>query len=508
MRAIWQIWAVTGGLLAATLVQAEDPTKPTFRSLAGALLFTDDHSYFVESELRLPLLREGRVGLTYHHHEATPFLDVSGDVQAESLYGRDELEVDLNLSEYVRLIALGGYRVAYLEDRTGKFSAFVWGGGVGAPERTDGERLHWHVLAGGFSDRRVLDADWWTDVYASWRMFYFIADQYLESRYRASVNLSARIESANESGHLRSFYKAGPEIQFLTANGNRANLELHWFQNDENPFYGSDDRGVFLGLNVISSRDDEYLWHVRQGRQPGWFPLIWGSYDVAAGTTRRVTRFEMSVEAVDFVIADHLYTFTAWYETHQEHRAGDFDNVSYSVTVGVQTPVGWESPLSQGQPLIAGADFLHRSDHALNPNADRVAPGALIESGSLNVLPRLRLQTIGWDLPYRDPSMYERQTAWLNFFDWRITAGYDTKSSRDRSPLAAQIGLNWDVATIEGFVVYARGLASAGNESPDWLAELGVRRPAGRVFTRFESYGIDANIASGTIWVVGAGVNL
>jgi hypothetical protein len=266
---------------------------------------------------------------------------------------------------------------------------------------------------------------------------------------------------------------------------------------------------------MTSSPDDDYHNHAPQTRQPGWFPMIWGAYDASVGADRRVTRFEMNVEAVDFHIAEHLYTFAIWYESHQERRDGDFDNISYSVTLGVQTSLGWESPLSQDQPLVAGVDFLHRSDHALNPDADRVAAvgeptsiGPLIVNGSMNLLPRFRLQTIGWDLPYRDPTMYERRNAWLNFVDWRVTAAYDASSSRNRLPLAAQLGLNWDVATLQGFVVYARGLASAGNETPDWLAELGVRRPVGKIFTRFESYGINHHIARDDIFVVGAGVNL
>ena len=121
-----------------------------------------------------------------------------------------------------------------------------------------------------------------------------------------------------------------------------------------------------------------------------------------------------------------------------------------------------------------------------------------MKNGSHNLLPRLRLQTRGWDLPYRDAEMYRRVTEWLNTFDWRVTAGYTINdSNRNRNRLCGQLGLNWDIATIEGCVVYALGQISAGNETPDWLAEFGVRRPLGHVFTRFERYGMKHDLATG-----------
>ncbi len=504
-----------GVALFAAPAHAEDLSKPTFHSFAGAFLIGDTHNFFVESELQLPLLQLGPFSLDYHHQESTPFLSVHNGIQAEQLYNRDELQADWQLTDWLRVITLGGYHVGYLEDRPGKAEAVAIGGGLGSPAQRNGNRFYWHALAGGYMAKHELNADWWTDLYGSWRAFYFVTDEYLGSKFRASLNLSMRAESANEDDHYRSLYKGGPEIELLTANGNRAIFELHWYRNDHNPFYGSQENGLLVGLDITSSREDDYLYHARQTRQPGWFPMIWGDYDAGVGGTRRVTRFEMNVEVVDFRIADHLGTFAIWYQTHQEFRDGDFDNISYSVALGLQTPIGLASPLSQGNPLVLGLDFLHRSDHSLNPNADRVAAvgvptslGPMIAHGSLNIWPRLRLQTLGWDLPYRDPTMYERRTAWLNFVDWRLTAGHDASSSRNRFPLAAQIGLNWDIATIQGFVVYTQGIASTGNETPDWLAELGVRRPVGKLFTRFETYGINRNIARGDILEIGAGINL
>ena len=139
--------------------------------------------------------------------------------------------------------------------------------------------------------------------------------------------------------------------------------------------------------------------------------------------------------------------------------------------------------------------------------ADRVPPDSVLPRNSINV-GRVRLQTLGWDLPYRDPMIYQAKTAWLNRFDWRVTLGYDFHHSRDRSNPAAQAGLNWDAATIQGSVVYARGLGSIGNETPDWLGEVGVRRRIGKVFFRYESYGLESHLARGKTAVVGVGFHL
>ena len=135
--------------------------------------------------------------------------------------------------------------------------------------------------------------------------------------------------------------------------------------------------------------------------------------------------------------------------------------------------------------------------------------GLLIKNGSINLLPRFRLQSIGWDLPYRDPAMYEAgRTDWLHLVDWRVTAGFAINTTRDRSHWAGQLGLNWDVASINGAVLYLRGEVSLWEEIPDYVAEIGVRRPIGKLFLRWEDYGITDTIARGDLVILGLGVHL
>jgi hypothetical protein len=508
MRTKWTWLALVWLLPVATLSRGQDCRLPEFRSYAGAFLTGQSHEFLVESELRLPLLRLGPVQFTYRHRETTPFLNWNDENRAEVFYEREELEADLPVTEHLRLIARGGYQDADAVDKAGRINAHGFGLGVGSPVTATEPRWMWHALAGGYIKRKDLAADWWCDLFGSWRVADFAREEYLGSKFRASLALTAQIESVNDGSRFGAVYRLGPELQLVTATGNRARVRLEWYRNDGNPFFGTDENGLLLGLDVSSAPDGKSVWRAWETRQPGWFPLVWGGYDVGAGDRYLLQHFEMNAEMVDFAIGDRLITLLAWFETRQEHRESDYANVEYSVTLGLQTAVGWESPLSQDQPLVAGVDFLHRSDHALNPDAGRVPAVGLIENGSSNLLPRFRLQTLGWDLPYRDPSIYETHTAWLHRFDWRVTAGWSVSSTRDRGRFAGQLGLNWDIATVQGYVMYARGIVSCGVETPDWLGEFGVRRPSFKIFGRAEDYGVTATIARGATYSLGLGINL
>ncbi len=495
-------------LLVGVRAFAEDPALPTIRSFAGEFLGARDHNYFVESELRVPLVQIDPVMLAYDYRESTPFLREEGGIQADVFARRQQAELHVAASEGLRLIGVAGYRSTYKVDRPGFLSAYAIGGGVGSPLPRDGERLQWALTGGAFLSQRNTRNDWWLDLHGSWRAFNFAEERFGDIPFRASLMLIADFEFANDGDRLQPHYTMGPAVQLLTAHGNRAQLQLLWYHTDNNEFYGKNENSFLFGLNIVSSLETNFTARSPVERDRGWFPLIWGEYDLGFAATRSISRFAMNAELIDFAITEQPFTGVVEYESRQEYRVGDFDNIAYSVALGLQTPVGLASVASHDDPLVAGVDFLHRSDHALNPSGSRVAPGTLLVNGSHNLLPRLRLQTTGWDLPYRDAQIYNPRTDWLNLFDWRATAGWDINDDRHRGKFAGQIGLNWDVATVEGYVVYVRGLGSLGNESPDWLGECGVRRPAGKIFTRFESYGINEALAHGDTFVVGFGVNL
>lgn len=504
--------------MAAPVARAGDVPPPTLRSFAGAF-FTEDHGhdFLVESELVLPLVREGKFGVSYRYRETTPFLDVNGP-QVEVLFSRFELQADLQLTPHLRLIGVAGYHQSQNIDRHGFIGGQILGLGIGSTPGSSADRLEWHVIVGEYLTRRNLSEDWWGEAHASWRVWQWDWSPYLESQYRPAIVLNADVDSSNDGGRFAAQYRIGPALRLLSANQNYVDIGLNWYRNDGNPFYGSNEDGLLGGFNFTSGPELTTGTDVRARRADGLLPLVWGEYDVAVGGDRQTQRLQMNVEMFDVRLFDHRFTGCLSYETRQKYRPGDFDNIAYTVTIGSQTDIGLASPLSHGDPLVFGVEFLHRSDHSLNPADARVQSDGkpavfdgttvdLLEHGFLNVM-RLRLQSKGWDLPYRDPSIYERKTEWLNIVDWRLTAGVVSTALPKRGSFTGQLGVNWDIATISGYVVYARGIGSLGSETPDWQGEVGVRRPAGQVFARYDSYHMLSSIAHGNTFVVGIGVNL
>jgi hypothetical protein len=481
---------------------AEDQTQPMIRAMIGGLFF-DEHSYIAESAVHLPILREGTFGLAYDQYEVTPVLREGA--QTQLLTTRNRLTADYSLGDRFRLIGVGGYHRTAFQDRAGSLEAWEIGGGIGSPLRREPGRLDWSVAAGGYPDRERLDADWWADLNATWRVYEFSEGQMLETSFRPFLGLSADVESANDGGRFHALYRVGPVLEVLSANGNRARFRAQWYANDGNPFYEDRFSSMLLGVEVTTSLDQENLFSARDQRPVGWLPVIWGQYDIGYGGDHQLQRTELNAEIHDFKIAEHIFTAVLFYESRQEYRTGDYENASYTISLGAQTVVGLASVLSQGQPLVLGTEYLHRSAHALSPDADRAPPPPdVLPHSSLNLL-RARLQTQGWDLPYRDSSIYRGETRWLNDFDWRVTLGYDFHHSRDRANPAAQLGLNWDAASLRGCVAYARGIVSVGNETPDWQIETGVRNRPWKVFFRWESYGLEDQLARGNLAVVGLG---
>lgn len=472
--------------------------------MIGGLRPSSHHSYIAESWLDLPVLRLEPVTIAYRYAETSPFL--KENAQAQLLYTRYELEADLTLCDQARFITVGGYRQTQLEDRPGELSAYVLGAGFGSPRgRT---RLEWSVVAGGYLSRQRLDSDWWMDGHAIWRVWQGKEQEAFGGTFRPAVGLAVDVESSNEGGAFRARYRVGPVVEVVSANGNLVRFEARWYHTDANPFFEDRDTGLLLGVGVQAAFDSDKVYKARDERPTGILPVVWGQYSIGYGNARALQTFELNAEVHDFHIGEHRLTPVLWYESRAEQRNGDFDNISYCVAPGIQSVIGLASPVSQGQPLVVGVDYEHRSAHALNPNASRVPPGMFLERDSVNIAPRLRVQTLGWDLPYRDPTMYQRKTEFVNYFDWRATLGYDWHHSRNRSNPAGQLGLNWDAATIQGGVIYARGLISMGNEIPDWSAECGVRRPWGKIFFGVDRAGLEQRLGSGTTFTGGVGFNL
>ena len=482
-----------------SLAQGGAPHGPVISQTQAFLVGGRDHESVAQSALSFPVLELAPFTVVYRFQETTPFL--TERAQAQLLYTRHDGEVGWQFHDHLRLLAVAGWHRVAFEDRPGSFRAVAVGAGLGSG-RSD--RWEWRALAGAYVGREDFDAQWWTEASAHWRML----ELPVSSEFRTTLGLALDIAVAGDGANARGHYELGPALEMTTAHGNRARLTTGWYFDDGHPSYGGRDSALWLGFRVEGAMDRQTLLQVRDQRPTGWLPLVWGQYDLGYGNARSVQRFELDAEIHDLDVLGHRITGRLWFESRTEYRAGDFDNIAYSVSIGPQTVIGGESFLSQGQPLVLGCDFLHRSAHALDPSADRVRGTDFLERNSINLAPRLRLQTLGWDWIYREPAMYDRATRWLHFVDWRVTVGYDFQSSRDRPNPAAQLGLNWDVVSLRGYVFYARAVGSVGNETPDWLAEVGVRRPVGRVFFCAEKYGLESQLARGEAFVAGVGLHL
>src|SRR5580765_373584 len=180
--------------------RAEDQTQPTIDTMIGGFLFSCEHSYVAESRVHLPILRAEPLALSYRHYQLTPVLKEGS--QTQLLYSRNELEADWTLGENLRLITIGGYRHTSYEDRAGSLGAYALGGGLGSSLRPELPRLEWSVVAGGYLGRERLDADWWADLHASWRVYEFAEGQMLETAFRPSLGLAADIESSNDGSRF------------------------------------------------------------------------------------------------------------------------------------------------------------------------------------------------------------------------------------------------------------------------------------------------------------------
>src|ERR1051326_1106682 len=85
-----------------------------------ALLFGIPCS-LAESRVQVPFHFEP-FSLTYDYHEVTPVL--KHHLQTQLLTARHDLDADLTVNNYLRLIAISGYHSTDFEDRAGSFSAY------------------------------------------------------------------------------------------------------------------------------------------------------------------------------------------------------------------------------------------------------------------------------------------------------------------------------------------------------------------------------------------------
>lgn len=508
---------LVGTLIAALgmtdAARAGEPRRPRFRLFTG-LVGGDARRFIVTQEFWLPLVQAGRVDASYLHRETTPFIALPGQLQTELLRTSDRLRLGVAATRRLRLLAVIGYEASHQLDGSQRAGAYALGGGADSGRPGNDDRLEWSVLLGTYANRHGVTPRWWSELHVRWRPVELGEVRYLESTYRMSVALVADVEAARQPGRTRGLYQLGPALEIRNASGNGVEVRFQRYVNDDHPFYGARAHGWLLGANMTSSWEARGPVSASTERRSGTFPLWWGALEIGAGGDRSLTRMELTLEMVDFLVAGRTWTATFHTETRQERRPEGLGTVSYLLRGGVQTRLRAKRPSPADNPLMIGVSVLHRSDHARDPRPERfigrgtvTSIGKLLDSAGLNVAD-VRLRTAGWDLPYRAGSAGSTRRGWQERLDFLVAAGVDIGSERDRGTLAGQIGINWDFASRGGFTPYLRGIASLGNETPDWLLELGARHGILTVFLRGEEYGFRPDMGAGSTFWIGVAAGL
>lgn len=532
-RAALLLWAafLAGPLVAQvepeSAAAADSPHLDGRIGVAGFLsLQGDRYDYMVDSTADIALRLQPDWLILYRHRDHTPFFSpgpvpfgsVPGN-QPDNLTLRDELRIYRALSGRLALGLAVRHEESYGSDYAGSVAADSAAPIVRWRSSLSRAVLRVEAEAGPLdSGERELDADaYWElhlglDYATSWSPIFWN----VRRPWIAVVADAYGLVGGEQTGES---VMVGPELVFLTDSGNEVRFLAKYWHNDGVPFDATlDTDDALLGLALASPRLSAA--HRESAGEPFRdFKVgtsIQGRYDVGLAPDSWMNQLALLSQLVQFDLLGLPLAVAIDY-THRrvlewDSGGDELQNTSYLVAVGLETalPAQW-----QGLPLVAGVDFTHRSDHALDVPPERLEPGdagylpaeGRLENGNINVFPRFRLETQGWDDPMLPAELAGRH-GWLGRLGWRVTAGSDGGGSRDRGQFAGQLSGHCDLVGFGAYALYVAGAASIGNESPDWAAELGARTRRARVFGRFESWGVTEHLGGEDLALIGMGWGL
>jgi hypothetical protein len=497
---------------------------PVFYEVRGARIFgSKNHSFQVEHHSVVPLLRaEDMDGLLflYEHKDYTPFASDNGGSQVESVTNFDNMRVEYEFVEDFALKGLVGFDTYSKVDRIGAVGGYRAGIGIGSPYEDNMDDLTWEIVTGGLARSEALKSDWFVDADVRYRL---VKLDFLKSKsndeFNPSILLEVREQSTNDKAKIHYYVELGPTLEILSVNNNRFSIYAHYFRNSHNEFMMISDRGFMAGIQGTTFHDlpadYSYDWDFEGIR---WIPRMWGRLDNAANFQGYIRKMNLYLDAWDVSIAGRVVSIYGDYE-HRQDQISELSSTSFSVAAGGKTYIGpdevgnWLGTITDGQHLEFFGQFFHRSDHALNvKDPNRLHPsvtsaGYLDRDGIDNL--EAGFQTIGWNNPNYRTDKFQDDTKFVNEWDWMAKVGYAVTNKRSRSQPPASVGVNWDIASIAGFVIYTQGIFSTGQASPDYIAEVGVKRPGGCVFIRLENYGVPARLENDNKPIyAGLGLNL
>ena len=484
--------------------------------LGGAYaLFGDTYQFSVESQAQIGLRIDRDWLLLYRHRDWTPFVngDQFGRIQPDILTLSDELRLYRALSQRWAVGLALRNTEAYAIDRPGGSSLAAVG-----PAIRYNDRIGAYALRAEVDLSPVVDGDGPADGDLVWQTR-FQVERPLSKVWpvfwnvdQAALRLAVDAEGIAGAPSDPFTLRVGPELVFPTRQGNDLSLFAHYWTNQNHPFAATQDEdATLLGIAVSSPAWGDSLDTSTQVGKLQGAPSIGGRYDLGFSSDFWLSQFDLYGDAFTFEAFTRPWSFVIDYSHRRKLGFADEDpqNTAYWVMVGLETPLPWAPT---GVPVIAGLDFTHRSDHALDvPKQQILAPGApldpnvdRIQSTDINVFPRLRLETADYSDPVPHADLL-RKRGWIGHLAWQVSGGWDFEQVDESEPFSGRVALRSDLIGLGAYLLYLEGAAGSGSETPEWSVESGLRGSRHRAFVRFEDWGIPSRLGGEQVGMIGAG---
>jgi hypothetical protein len=483
--------------------------------MGGAYAIGDTYQFTVESQAQFGLRIDRDWLFLYRHQDWTPFVngDQFGRIQPDILTLTDEARLYRALSPQLALGIAARNAESFKIDRPGSSSLTAVG-----------PAFRWQSMAGHYSFRAegdispIANGDGRADGDYIWQLSLQV-DRPMSKVWpifwnvdHTLLRLSAEAQgiAGTADGDPYSL-RIGPEIVFPTRQGNDLRLFTQYWSNQDNPLSAPSEEDAALVGIAVSSRawDPESSENLDTSRLNG-VPSISGRYDLGISSDFWMSRFDLYGDAFSFEAFDHPWTLIVDY-THRRKLGiedEDLQNSGYWVSVGLETPLPWRIA---DQIMLAGLDFSHRSDHALDFTPERQRDDVVaydrksgrVLSTDMNVFPRFRLESRDWGNPVPPRELLQKR-GWVGSFDWRLCGGWDFEAVDDGDLFSSFIGARSDLLGLGSYLLYVEGAAGAGSETPDWSAESGFRGRRHRIFARYEDWGIPSRLGGEEVGLLGA----
>ena len=455
----------------------------------GVLGGTDRLRYWVETRISLELSIAPSWFAVYEHTERAIFLDLdrappSGTIQLDRASSSDLLQVGRDLAPGIDVGLALGYARADRADRPGAVRTAILG-----------PAMRWHLpalrtdlaaVAGAALAVEGLEDDTWTRLSLRTGM---------PSPWDA-LGLEAEYEALGDPWPTGGYLEVGPFAEF-PAGRVHLGLAVHYVRVDNQPLLTLDDSGwgFWLRMRADGSESCEASTDPVQAG---------GGYRFGVGDEGETSRF----------LAEARYhqpeaRWAGFLEYAARRDFGRDPTGTYRVALGPGARLGLPALLGcDPRDGWVALEFLHRSDHALDPDPERVARsadpsdlGPMIEHTNVNIFPRLTFATDGWSaLGRRTPA----PAPWELFATvGRRLAGHETDAE-----FAGQLGLRVNVVRARSWTAYLEGVVATGGEAPEQAIELGWEAGPWSLFALWNDYGIEERSGATSDVVVGVGIRL